>query len=465
MFYGREYELKYLEDKYKSDRAEFIILYGRRRIGKTELLRKFCSDKKNIFFVCRECADSEQLQLFSKKLLAESPMSSYINSFKNWEDAFGFIKDIKSEEKKLIVIDEFPYMVMGNKSIPSIIQNLWDEELKNENVMLILCGSSMNFIEREILGEKNPLYGRTTGIYKLEEMDFFTSCKFFNGVDNKSKVNLYSILGGVPHYLNQFDKNLSIDENIVKNTLSKGSVMYSEVEFLMKQELRETSTYFSIIEAVAFGNTKLNDIYMKTQIEKTKINVYLKNLIDLNIIEKEYPVTSGIKKTANISNGLYKIKDNFFKFYFRFIFPYISEIETGDAKGVYEYNVKPFLNEYTSFTFEDVCIQYLREKNKKLELPFRFSKIGRWWDSKNEIDIVAYDNLGNIIYGECKWKNSRVTVKVLEELIAKSAYVNGKYKSKYFYLFSRAGFTDELIKLSQADNAVHLAGIDEICLP
>jgi AAA+ ATPase superfamily predicted ATPase len=462
MFYGRSEELKYLNDKYLSSKAEFVVLYGRRRVGKTELLRNFCKDKPHIFYVCRECADNEQIKLFSKKLLVSSKIGEYINSFNDWEDAFSYIKDIPISGKKLVVIDEFPYMVNGNRSIPSILQNLWDESLRNENIMIILCGSSMSFIEREVLSEKNPLYGRTTGIYKLLEFDFFTSKEFFNNISNEEKVIAYSILGGIPHYLNQFNPMLSLDENIKKNILSKGSVLYNEVEFLMKQELRETAIYYTIIEAIALGNTKLNDIYTKTLIEKTKISVYLKNLIDLNIIEKEYPVTMGIKKSVNSQSGLYKIKDNYFKFYFRFIFQNITELESEDIDGVYEYNINPYLNEYTSYIFEDVCIQFLRILNKNRKLPFRFSKIGRWWDNKNEIDIVALDEKSNLLCGECKWKVSKVGIKELNRLREKSLSIRGDYEQKHFYLFSKSGFDEELIKIQKLDKNVHLFDVNDI---
>jgi Predicted ATPase (AAA+ superfamily) len=463
MFYGRKEELSFLEQKYRSSRSEFIVLYGRRRVGKTELLRYFSKDKQHIFYVCRECTDREQIKLFSKKLLTNTKMFNYIDTFSDWEDTFKFIGELENKGKKLIIIDEFPYMVNGNSSIPSILQNLWDEYLKNENVMMVICGSSMSFIEKEILSEKNPLYGRTTGIYKLLEFDFFTSCSFFGNLTNEEKVIQYSAFGGVPHYLNQFDENLNSEENIKKRLLSKGSIMYNEVEFLMRQELRETSTYYTIIEAIALGNTKLNDIYTKTLIDKTKINVYLKNLIDLNIIEKEYPVTDGIKKVVNVQNGLYKIKDNYFKFYFRFMFPNLSELEANDVDGVYEFMIKPFLNEYIGSIFEEICIQYLRGLNKNLVLPFRFSKIGRWWDKKNEIDIVAFDGKGSLLCGECKWKNSKVSIKELNALKDKATFIKGEYLNKYFYLFSKSGFDEELINLSKVDKNLILVALDDIC--
>ncbi|MEA3424206.1 MAG: ATP-binding protein [Bacillota bacterium] len=462
MFYGRKEELDFLEDRYKSNQGEFVVLYGRRRIGKTELLREFSKNKSHVFYSCKETIDAEQLELFSKKLLKDNPIANYLKSFSTWEDAFAFINDLQTKEKKLVIIDEFPYMVMNNSSIPSILQNLWDETLKNENVMIVLCGSSMSFMEKNILSEKNPLYGRATGIYKINEVDVFTSTLFFKNVNDEDKVVRYSILGGVPYYLNQFANELSTEENIKKNILTKGSILYNEVEFLMKQELRETSVYYTIIEAVAMGNTKLNEIYTKTQIDKAKISVYLKNLIKLNIIEKEYPVTEPIKKRVKVQGGLYKLKNNYFKFYFRFVYPNISELEESDVGGVYGYMVEPFLNEYASYVFEDVCIQYMRKLNKKQSLSFRYSKIGRWWKKQIEIDILAMDNNENGIFGECKWKNFKMNKNDLERLREKSLAVEEHFESKYYYLFSRSGFTDELVKIAEVDSSIELVSLSDI---
>ena len=239
-------------------------------------------------------------------------------------------------------------------------------------------------------------------------------------------------------------------------------MLYNEVEFMLKQELRETATYYTIIEAVALGNTKINDIYTKTQIDKSKINVYLKNLMDLNIIEREYPVTDSIKKKVSGKGGLYKIRDNYFKFYFKFIFPSISELEEGDIDGIYKYTVEPFLNEYVSFIFEDICIQYMRRLNMSDKLPFHFSKIGRWWNKKNEIDIAAFDAHGNLICGECKWKNSSVGISELNALKEKSIFVDGKYTDKYYYMFSKNSFDKELIKLSKSDKSVFLIDLNDM---
>jgi len=354
-------------------------------------------------------------------------------------------------------------MVKGNNSIPSILQNLWDSLFKDENIMIVLCGSAMSFIEKEILAEKNPLYGRATGILKMNEMDFYDAIKFFPKYSNIDKILTYAVLGGTPHYLKQFDDTKTIDENIKASILKRGSILYSEVEFLMRQELRETNVYNTIIEAVALGNTKLNDIYQKTQIDKNKLTVYLKNLIDLAIIKREFPVSDGIKEQANVQRGLYQITDNFFRFWYAFVFPNISELEAGDADGIFEYMVKPALDDYTSHIFEGICIEYMRKLNMKNALPFRYTKIGRWWDKKNELDIMAVDkDKDNFILCECKFKSSPFDMSELKSAMSK--FKPKKHTAKiYYYLFSKSGFTSEVVKMAD-ENYITLVNINEIFL-
>ena len=352
-------------------------------------------------------------------------LSKYSLAFDDWEAAFKNILELPSNgKKKLLIIDEFPYMCKGNPSIPSILQILWDEELRNQDVMIVLCGSAMSFIEKKILSEKNPLYGRVTGIYKMNELPFSDAIKFFQSYSDEDKLLAYAILGGIPHYLCQFNQALSLQENIVKNVLAKGCVLYNEVEFLIRQELREPSFYNTIIEAIALGNTQLNDIYTKTQLDKAKIRVYLKNLIELQILEREFSVLSSDKEQATSMRGLYRITDNFFRFWYSFMFSNLSDLENNDAQGVFTYAVLPKLNDFASPVFESVCREFIREKNRKGELSFRASKLGRWWGKLNEtvatdngkvkqtsvdseIDILAVDAKSeNYILGECKFRNS-----------------------------------------------------------
>lgn len=291
MFIGREAELQFLESQYRSTGGKLVVLYGRRRVGKTETLRQFCEGKPHVYYACQESPDRMQLRAFSQKLLKEKiQASAYIQEFDEWEKAFWAILELPyKDQKKLVVIDEFPYMCRNNPGIPSILQNLWDEVLKDSDVMIVLCGSAMSFTEKDLLAEKNPIYGRATDIYKMTEMGFYDAIRFFPDYSNEDKILAYSILGGVPHYLRQFDSNLSLTKNIKQNISMKGCTLYSEVDFLLKQELRETAVYNSIIEAVAMGNTRLNEISQKSLVEDTaKTGVYLKNLIELGIIDVKF---------------------------------------------------------------------------------------------------------------------------------------------------------------------------------
>lgn len=460
MFIGRQAELQFLEDKYNSAGGQFVVLYGRRRVGKTETLRQFCKDKEHIFYTCTEIPDSQQLTAFSQRLLEKNVQAAkYISRFSDWEQALLSIKDLSQKSKAVIVIDEFPYMVKNNSAIPSILQKLWDEELKQANVMLILCGSAMSFIEKEILAEKNPLYGRATGILKMQAMDFYEAQQFFPNYSIEDKITVYAVLGGIPHYLKQFTDKVSVAENITRNILNRGSVLYSEVEFLMRQELRETSVYNAIIEAVALGNTKLNDIYQKTQIEKSKLSVYLKNLLELGILCREFPVDANVKEQANAQRGLYKVTDNFFKFWYAFGFPNLSELEAGEAEGICQYVVMPELERYTSYVFEDVCQQYLRKQNRKKDLPFYFTKLGRWWNKTDEIDIMATDyQQTQFILGECKYKRSVVDVKDIKHFLEKKV---AQDKKIFYYFFSKSGYTNQAVVYAK-EHDVRLVTLSEL---
>lgn len=480
MFIGRKMELNFLQDKYNEKKGQLIVLYGRRRVGKTETLREFCRQKPHIFFSCTQSTDRMQLAKFSKQILREDiPAKQYISEFTDWEKAFRSILDLPyGDKKKLIVIDEFPYMCRVNKSIPSILQNLWDTELKDSNVMIVLCGSAMSFIEKELLAEKNPLYGRATGIYKMNEMGFYDASRFFPNYSEEDKVLAYAVLGGIPHYLNQFSPELSVAENIKRNILTKGSVLYSEVDFLLHQELRETPIYNSIIEAVALGNTKLNDISQKSLVEDTsKTSVYLRNLIELGIATREFSVDAGTKEKSNTNRGTYRLTDNFFRFWYAFGFANLSQLEDGDVEGVYEYLVDPALHEFASLAFEDVCKEFVRELQKKNILPFRYTKMGRWTGkttvrdknaenglriAETEIDLLCIGKgAKEYLVGECKFKHSPFDYSEYLDTVAK--LTPHKEKAKFYYaLFSESGFDDKIKAEADSSEKLFLYDLETI---
>ena len=480
MFIGRETELAFLQSKYEEQKGQLIVLYGRRRVGKTETLKEFCRGKPHIFYSCTQSTDKVQLAKFSKQVFKENiPAKRYISEFTDWESAFRSVLDLPyGDQKKMLIIDEFPYMCKGNKSIPSILQNLWDAELKDQNVMIVLCGSAMSFIEKDLLAEKNPLYGRATGIYKMTEMGFYDAVKFFPDYSDTDKVLAYSILGGIPHYLRQFNPDISVAENIKRNILTKGCVLYSEVEFLLHQELRETPIYNSIIEAVALNNTKLNDISTKALIEDTsKTSVYLKNLIELGIVEREFSVDSKTREKANANRGTYRLTDNFFRFWYAFCFTNFSQLEDGDIDGVYDFAIAPTLDQFASYAFEDVCKEFVREKQKQNALPFRYSKMGRWtgkttiYDrespnnirvAETEIDLLAIGRSEKeYLVGECKYKVEPFTYGEYHKTRVKLTPL--KETADFFYaLFSRSGFDEKLLAEAESNDHLKLYDLQHI---
>ncbi|MBQ9538057.1 MAG: ATP-binding protein [Treponema sp.] len=466
-FIGREEELAFLQERYEAEGGQLVIVYGRRRIGKTETIARFCDGRGAVFFTCTQTDDKEQLRNFSLKLLSFNlPQGQYITEFSSWEQALLAMRDIPLQgwRKRLVVIDEFPYMARENAQIPSILQKLWDTELKNLDLMLILCGSSMSYMEKEILSEKNPLYGRASGIYKFAPMGYLDSAKFFPGWDRRDKIIAHSILGGIPYYLSQFDDDRSLKDNICRNILRRGAILYSEPEFLMRQELREPTTYNTIIQAVAGGKTAFNEIQQTTLIEKGKLSVYLKNLIELGIIVREFPVFSSEREKQPVQRGLYKLKDQFFRFWFRFVFSNYSSLEFGDWENVYDRIVEPSLNEFVSFPFEDVCIEWLRCRNKEHGLPFVFTKAGRWWSKDVELDIVAAnEDKSALISAECKFHNSPVNDSDLARHLAKKldALPRADGAEVFYWYFSWGGYTKEAADFARR-NGIHLVSAEDM---
>ena len=448
MFVNRIEELNYLDKLHKENNAHFIIMYGRRRIGKTELLRQFSKDKKHLFFSSDLSSEQEQLKQFSEKifqLTGESFLQT--QTFDSWEALLRYVFDHLISKIPLIIIDEFPYLCISNPALPSILQKIWDEKGKESNVFLILCGSYMSFMEKEVLGSKSPLFGRRTGQIALQPFSFEDLKFFFPGYTEEDKVFTYSILGGTPAYLQRFKTNKTIEQNVKEEILNKNGFLFSEPRFLLIEELREPSIYFSILKAIAFGRTRLNEIVQETGLgDSHKVNKYLSVLRELRIVKREIPITED--KPHKSRKGIYLLADPFFRFWFRYVLPNMSYLEEGELNYVWQEKILPSLNSFTGFVFEDICLQRLKKLNRKNMLPFKAKSIGRWWNNKEEIDIVAYDEKQSFILGECKWKNKKVGLNELHDLERKSnLFFSAQHK--HLALFSKSGFSEELRNLSE----------------
>ncbi len=448
-FINRQEELEFLQDAYKSDKSQLIVLYGRRRVGKTCLLQHFMKGKKHTYYFCTKGNETEQIKLLSGMIgetFNDTALS--LSPFSEWRALFMYLHEKALKERFLLVIDEFPFLLSASSAITSIFQKYWDEYLSGTKIMLVLCGSSIAMMESEVLAYQSPLYGRRTGQWKVEPFIFGDTIEFFGkGTKMEDIVRIFSITGGVPFYLAELDLKKTAIENILERIARKGKMLYEEGEILLKEELREPSTYFSILEAISSGNTKQAQIANRIGMPSTALPRYLSTLERLGYIEKIIPVTEFKRSKKTI----YRIKDNFINFWFKFIYPNRSYIEEGNY-GKFREIIDTHFEKYVSFAFEGICRDFLKEQKRNNLLPFSFTKLGTWYGysrdevSKtrkvDEIDIVGLEeNTGEIIFVECKWENmsEKAAEKVLSGLKEKSRHVDWKndMRKEYFGIFAR----------------------------
>ena len=460
-FYCREEELRKLNKRYHAGDFECIIIYGRRRVGKTTLINEFCKDKPTIFFSALNTTEIENLESLSKSIMNyERPDMDVTPEFKTYDAALDELTALATHERIVFVIDEYPYLAKAKPSISAMLQHIIDHKWNNSKMFLILCGSSMSFMENQVLGQESPLYGRRTGQFKIAPLDYKESAVFHPDLSNEDNALIYGITGGVPHYLNKLGVKESVDEALLDNFFDRSSYLYEEPANLLKQELREPAIYNAIITAIAQGASRINDIALKTGQENSVVSKYLGTLIDLGIVKKETPVTEKIGKKT-----IYELADNFFRFWYRFVPANMSAIDSGRIQKSYANSIKKNLPDYMGLTFEHMCRDYLLYYEK--DLPIELNQVGQWWgtDNKNkkqvQIDIVGTPVKGDeYIIGSCKYQNEKIGLDELE-LIREYAQVFGKGKKYYYYIFSKGGFTEGLIQ-AQNRREVKLIGLDDL---
>lgn len=463
-FIDRKDELEFLNKEYEKNESSLIILYGRRRIGKTSLIKEFGKNKDMIYFLATEESEVQNLKIFKDRVAnnLNNETLQLINTDK-WEVIFKSIIQSNFTNKKVIVIDEFQYLGKINSAFPSIFQKIWDEILKDQNIMVILCGSLINMMESQTLNYNSPLYGRRTGQIKLKQIPFEYYKNFFDGkLTERELIEKYAVTGGVPKYIESFKKKSNIYEEITENIMNKQSYLYEEPLFLLQNEVTEVGSYFSIIKSIAAGNRKLGNIASNLSVSPTNLSKYLQTLINLDIIEREIPITETSPEKSK--KGQYKIKDNFIAFWFQFIYPNKMFLEMGQEEIVINKIKSNFIDNNVSFVFEDICREKMWNLNANGKLGMQFDKLGRWWNNEKEIDIVGIDSNGNdIIFGECKYyTNNKMDAKVFYDLKEKAKSVewkNNTRKEKYI-LFSISGYKEELKELEKTRDDLILIDIE-----
>jgi len=433
IFINRVKELEFLERKHASKEAEMIVIYGRRRIGKTELMLRLCEGKEALYFIGRLESKEDIIKRFNNLIIGFFNDNHLLNSpLQNWDSILDYIAE-KADKRLIIVLDEFPFIVDRCPEIVSVLQDKWDSKLKNSKIMIILSGSSVGMMEKYALDYKSPLYGRRTGQWKVDKMEISHLKEFFPHYHIEDLIMIYGCLDTIPGYLSKFSSEKSLDENVAERMLSKGEFLYEEVEILLREELRDPSNYMSILSSIAGGTTTFNEINNRTSLDKSLLSKYLSILESLGIVEREIPVTETYKSKLKAKGALYFLKDNFFDFWFRFIYLNKQEIEKGYAYDVLK-NIKKDVSGYMGRKFEKFSMEIV-------SIIGNFNKIGQWWNKNEEIDIVALnEEKKEILFGECKWSNKINALEVVNELSKKARYVEwvGEKRKESFVVFAKS---------------------------
>lgn len=451
MFYCREQELNKLNKRYNDGKFECVVIYGRRRVGKTALINEFCKDKPAIMFSALNSTSSENLEALSKSIYQyKDPDSTGETApiYPDYDAALQEITKLAESERLIFVIDEYPYLAKAEKSISSRLQHIIDHIWQQGKLFVILCGSSMSFMEYQVLGYESPLYGRRTAQFKIQALTYKEIVAFNPELTAEQQSLIYGITGGIPHYINKLNVTDSIDAALLENLFDSSGYLFEEPENLLKQELREPAVYNSIITAIAGGASRANEISTKVGIESAKCAKYINVLLDLGILKRETPITEKEGKKT-----IYSIGDNFFRFWYRFVPRNMTAIQTGRITQLYDKAVKKHFSDYMGLVFEQMCREYLL--NYADDLPIDISDAAQWWgtDSKTrkeiQIDIVGTPAEGKeYIIGSCKYRNEKIGVDELE-LIRQYASVFGKGSRYHYFIFSKGGFTDGLRQLAE----------------
>ncbi|MFA5447683.1 MAG: ATP-binding protein [Sphaerochaeta sp.] len=454
MFVGREAEREQLHRAWTSDRFELAVLWGRRRVGKTMLVNEFCRGKKAIQITAYLTGVTGSLEHLSRQvsevLFPRSPIT-----FGSLEELLSVVGEHARGERIILSIDEFPYLAQSIPETMSILQMMVDRLFKDTKLMIILTGSSMGFMERQVLGHESPLYGRRTVQIHLLPFMLTETAKLLPNRSIEEVISVHSLTGGIPQYIQYFTPRESLDALIEQLFFTKDGLLFNEPNLLLMMEVRDTRTYNQILEVLAAGNNQISVIADKTHISTATVSASMANLQELGIVINRYPVGRKARR------AIWEFSDQLFAFWYRFVFPYTSLILSGKTAGVLARTEK-YLPQFLGRSFEAIAQEYVLNTTELL-----ITEIGRWWGpdpttkGEEEIDLVAHDGEGNYIFGECKWTNSPASEATLNTLIHRSTLVT-KSANTAFWLFSKSGFTDSLKAIAKQDGRVRLVGLEDL---
>lgn len=463
MFIGRKNELNVLEDTYSKPGFQMTVIYGRRRIGKSRLITEFIKRKRASYYVASKTSIEDNVKKWSAQVVADLAPDMEGLSIDNLETFFRFVGNLGDKEKIILALDEIPYIAEVDESFLSRFQVAVDTIFASKNIYLIICGSAISFMEKEILNEKSPLFGRRTNQIFLRPFNYLESAEFVPKYDAEEKAIVYGVTGGVAKYLTLFDDDLSLDDNLIKNFFTTSGYMYEEPLNLLTQEFRTVNTYNTVIEVCADGANKVNEIADKAHITTATLSYVLKSLMSVGIISKVTPMTG--KENKRRSN--YEITDNMYRFWYMFIPNAKAAIEMNRGDVFYKNYVKDKIHNFMGKVFEEICRYYTLSQGLDGNLNCLVSYVGNWWGPGHDhiptdIDIVGIDDANKkAVLGECKFKNEVIDKEVYEALMEKRGLIDKSYEEVEFLFFSLSGFSKWVIDNVDKDR-VRLIAIDEL---
>ncbi len=456
IFINRFSDFDKLDDLWGKKGARFLVLYGRRRVGKTALIAKFASEKQLLHWIAYRTSSTEQLNDFSRQVYSylndgEGPEDNF--SYGSWKNAFEAIAAFARDKDIGIFIDEFPYLVEADPSIPSLLQSVWDSKLSKGRIFFGLSGSRIGMMKDEILDPRGPLYGRATSVLYLQPIDIFNMAHFFPRYGPVQLIEAFGITGGVPKYFEFISDSKPVLKNVEEAVKSGTTLLTAEADLLLNEEFRETRIYISILRALGLrmGSLELKGLSSACGVESKSLSKYLDQLIELKFVKRK--VSAGVDP-AQSRKSLYYICDQFLAFYFRFIAPHLQNIEKGltnDVVGDVHDNFDAYIGKRV---FEEICREWLFIAADERKLSFVPDSIGEYWDREMQVDVYSVSRHDQMmLVGESKWSNKKVGAEVLQDLEMRAKKLNKK--NDYYYqlaLFSRAGFTPQLLDIAAKRN-------------
>lgn len=448
-----ERELSYLEQYYQKDGSQLVILYGQRHMAVFEMLKSFCRNKPYTFYRARSCSEREQLFQWAGEL---QRAGSQIPEHPKYREIFDVLTENKTPQKRVILIEEFHHMVKQDGAfMPQLVHFLKNEE-KNQEIMVVLCSSSSGWVENSMVSRIGSALYSISGLIKIKELGICELRSHFPDNSLRDWIGFYAVLGGFPDLWQHFENGCSVRQNICRHILAQGAFLQEEAPRMVSQQLRETGVYYTILSALAAGKQKLNELYLHTGFSRAKISVYLKNLMELELVEKVFSYDTAGR--VNAQKGIYRIQNRLVLFYFRYLYPNLSDLAMKTPEEFYEAYIEKDFLEFSRAAFVQACREILERKNAAGELPFVYTKTGEWVGKAGSIDVIAENEEGKNLIALCSWKEDAVSFQEYEKLsgCAKKARI----RADHVYLFSASGFEERLQKEAEKKKSIHLSGIE-----